>query len=354
VGDARQGRVARFVRTECNEVHVAQLTSPPSARDESPTLRGVMIADPGVVRGQRIAMLSLTILPLVGVVAAMWGLWGTALSGVDLALFFGFYVFTTLGITVGFHRLLTHQSFKAPTAVRVLFAVAGSMAVQGAVIDWVATHRRHHAYSDQQGDPHSPHVDMHGDRFGLLKGLWYGHMGWLFSSDGTVQKAWAPDLMRQAPIATVSRLFPWLVVATFALPALLGGLITGSIAGAFSGLLWGGLVRVFVLHHVTWSINSICHVFGTRPFESHDEARNNPVMALLSFGEGWHNGHHAFPASARHGMRWWELDLSWLVIRGLALVGLASNIKTPTERQLERRTRTKAPATAPDLVDAGS
>ena len=332
---------------------MAQLTSPPTARDESPTLRGVMVAPPEVVLGQRIAMIALTVLPLLGVAAAMWGLWGTALGGVDLALFFGFYIFTGLGITVGFHRLLTHQSFRAPTAIRVLFAVAGSLAVQGAVIDWVATHRRHHAYSDQQGDPHSPHVDMNGDRFGLLKGVWYGHMGWLFSSDGTVQKAWAPDLMREKPIATVSRLFPWLIVATFALPALLGGVLTGTWAGALSGLLWGGLVRVFVLHHVTWSINSICHVFGTRPFESHDEARNNPVMAMLGFGEGWHNGHHAFPASARHGLRWWELDISWLVIRGLSLVGLASNVKTPTARQLERRTRSKQPQPDAKLATAG-
>jgi stearoyl-CoA desaturase (Delta-9 desaturase) len=320
---------------------LSQLTAPPTIRDVSPTIRGLTYAPPRALFWQRVVMVVLTVLPLAGVVLAFRGLWGTAVGGVELGLFLGFYVVTGLGITVGYHRMLTHQSFKAPTAVRVLFAVAGSLAVQGSVVDWVATHRRHHAYSDQYGDPHSPHVDGAGGPLGLLKGLWYGHMGWLFSPEGTVQKAWAPDLLRERPIAAVSRAFPWLIVATFVAPAVLGGLITGSFGGALSGLIWGGFVRVFVLHHVTWSINSICHVFGTRPFESHDEARNNPVMALLAFGEGWHNAHHAFPASARHGLRWWEFDASWLVIRGLAAVGLAHDVKTPSERQLARRTRSK-------------
>ena len=321
---------------------MSALTAPPNANDESPTLRGITVAPPQVVFWQRVSMLILTVLPLLGVVLAIWGLWGTAVGPVDVALFLGFYVFTGFGITVGFHRLLTHQSFKAPTAIRVLFAVAGSMAIQGSVIDWVATHRRHHAYSDRYGDPHSPHVDAAGGPVGLLKGLWYAHMGWLFSPDATVQKAWAPDLLRDKPIAAVSRAFPWLIVATFVAPAVLGAILTGSLAGGVSGLVWGGLVRVFVLHHVTWSINSICHVFGTRPFESHDEARNNPVMALLGFGEGWHNGHHAFPASARHGMRWWELDTSWMVIRALAVLRLARDIKTPSPTQLARRTRERS------------
>jgi stearoyl-CoA desaturase (delta-9 desaturase) len=329
---------------------VTQLTAPPGILDESPTLRGIAIAPPRIVFWQRVSIAALTLLPLLAIGAAAYGSWGTAFGPVDLGLFVAFYVFTGLGITVGFHRLLTHQSFKAPTAVRVLFAVAGSMAIQGAVIDWVATHRRHHAYSDQPGDPHSPHVDAAGGTVGVLKGLWYAHMGWLFSSDSTVAKAWAPDLLKDPAIARVSKLFPALIVATFVLPAILGGLITQSFAGAVSALLWAGLVRVFVLHHVTWSINSICHVYGTRPFESHDEARNNPVMALLGFGEGWHNGHHAFPASARHGLRWWELDISWLVIRTLSAVGLARDVKTPSPTQLARRTRTRTGET----VDLGS
>lgn len=316
---------------------MSQLTAAPTARDETPTLRGITIVAPRALFWQRLAMVGITTLPLAGVVTAMILLWGRGVSGVDLGLFLGFYFLTGLGVTVGFHRLLTHQSFKAPPAVRVALSIVGSMAIQGAVIDWVATHRRHHAYSDQAGDPHSPHVDAAGGTVGMLRGLWYAHMGWMFAPDATVQKAWAPDLLREPGIARVSRAFPWLLLASFVAPAVAGGLITGTFAGAMSALLWAGLVRIFVLHHVTWSINSICHVFGTRPFESHDEARNNPVMALIGFGEGWHNGHHAFPASARHGLRWWEFDLSWVVIRSLAAMRLARDIKVPTPSQLARR-----------------
>ena len=284
-------------------------------------------------------MVFITTVPLAGLAAALWWGYGRGVSSVDVGLLVGFYVATGLGITVGFHRMLTHQSFRAPTPVRVVLAVLGSLAVQGAVIDWVATHRRHHAYTDVPGDPHSPHVDAGDGVGGLLRGLWYSHVGWMFTPDGTVAEVWAPDLLKDRAVARVHRLFPWLVLATFLLPALLGGLITMSFAGALSGLLWGGLVRVLLLHHVTWSINSICHVFGTKPFKAHDESRNNPIMALLAFGEGWHNAHHAFPASARHGLRWWEFDISWIVIRTLALLRLAGDIKLPTPAQLQRRRR---------------
>ncbi len=318
---------------------MTNLALPPSVLDETPTLRGITITAPRALFWQRIGMLVATVLPLVGVTLAIVGLWGWGIGAVDVALLVGFYTFTGLGITVGFHRLFTHQSFKAPPVVRAVLAVAGSMAIQGSVIDWVATHRRHHAYSDRLGDPHSPHVDAAGGTVGLLRGLWYAHVGWLFSPDATVQKAWAPDLLRDPVVARISRAFPALVVASFFAPAILGGLITMSIGGALTGFLWGGLVRIFLLHHVTWSINSICHVFGTRPFESHDEARNNAVMALLGFGEGWHNAHHAFPASARHGLRWWEFDSSWIVIRTLSLIGLARDIKLPSPAQLARRRR---------------
>ncbi len=290
------------------------------------------------LRWQRIAMVVITGLPFLGLAVALITGFGGAISALDVGLLVGFYFVSGLGITVGFHRLLTHQSFKAPTAVRVAFAVAGSLAIQGAVIDWVATHRRHHAYADRYGDPHSPHVDFEGGGLmGMLKGLYHAHIGWMFKPDATVQQAWAPDLLRETAIARVSRAFPLILASSFLLPAVLGGVISGSWAGAWTGLLWGGLVRIFLLHHVTWSINSVCHVFGTRPFASHDESRNNVVMALLGFGEGWHNGHHAFPASARHGLRWWELDISWVVIRTLSAVRHAKDAKLPTRTQMSRR-----------------
>jgi stearoyl-CoA desaturase (Delta-9 desaturase) len=304
-----------------------------------PAIRGVTTLCPRALAWQRFAMVFVVTVPIVGVAAAIWYGYGRGISGVDLGLFAGFYVATGLGITVGYHRLFTHQSFRAPTWLRVLFASLGSLAIQGAIVDWVATHRRHHAHTDEIGDPHSPHVDAGDGLVGMLRGLWYAHAGWMFGADSTVKETWAPDLLREEPIMRVHRAFPWFVLVSFVAPAVLGGLLTMSFAGALTGFLWGGLVRVFLLHHVTWSINSICHVFGTRPFESHDESRNNAVMAVLGFGEGWHNAHHAFPASARHGLRWWELDVSWLVIRTLAVLRLARDIKLPSPSQLARRTR---------------
>ncbi|MEX1177656.1 MAG: acyl-CoA desaturase [Nitriliruptor sp.] len=313
------------------------LTAPPTVRDETPTLRGIAVAPPRVLKFQRIAMVFITTLPLLGLAAGIWYWWGRGVSAVDVGLLVGFYIATGLGITVGYHRMLTHQSFKAPVPVRVTWAVLGSLAIQGAAIDWVATHRRHHAYTDVPGDPHSPHVDA-GDGFvGILKGLWYAHVGWMFAPDQTVAEVWAPDLLKDRHIARVSKLFPWIILASFLLPGILGGLLTMSFTGAITGMLWGGLIRMMLLHHVTWSINSICHVFGTKPFNAHDESRNNPIMALLAFGEGWHNAHHAFPASARHGLRWWEFDASWLVIRGMSLVNLARDVKLPTPAQMQRR-----------------
>jgi stearoyl-CoA desaturase (Delta-9 desaturase) len=320
---------------------VTQRTAPSNSAAPAiaPAIRGVARISPRALLWQRITMLFIVTIPILGVAAALWFGYGRGVSGVDVGLFVGFYVATGLGITVGFHRLLTHQSFRAPTWLRVLLASFGSLAIQGSVISWVATHRRHHAYTDEVGDPHSPHVDAEDGVVGMLRGLWFAHAGWMFGPDTTVQKTWAPDLLREPAIVRVHRAFPAFFAASFLLPAVLGGLLTMSFAGALTGFLWGGLVRIFLLHHVTWSINSICHVFGTRPFDSHDESRNNAAMALLGFGEGWHNAHHAFPASARHGLRWWELDISWLVIRTLAAFKLVRDIKLPTPSQLARRTR---------------
>ncbi|MDX1510868.1 MAG: acyl-CoA desaturase [Nitriliruptorales bacterium] len=307
-------------------------------------IRGVRrITDREVVIQRRV-MLTITTVPLAGLLFAIVQMWGWGISGVDLGLLIGFYVFTGLGITVGYHRLFTHRSFEAVAPVRWIYAIAGSMAIQGAVIDWVATHRRHHAYSDDVGDPHSPHLDSATGVRGILRGLFHAHMGWLFEPAGTENDVWAPDLMEDRAIHRIHRAFPWLVLASFVLPGILGGLVTWSIGGLVSGFVWGGLIRIFLLHHVTWSINSICHFYGTRPFDSRDEARNNFVMALLAFGEGWHNAHHAFPASARHGLRWWEVDFSWITIRLMKLVGLVKSVKLPSSNQLARKMRPRTPA----------
>lgn len=315
------------------------------APEPAPPIRGVVVNDdPRTIRLQRIAMIVITTIPLVGVVAAMIQLWGWGMSGTDLSIMLGFYVVTGLGITVGYHRLFTHKSFSASTPVRVFWAVAGSLAIQGAVNDWVATHRRHHAFSDQYGDPHSPHLSEDDSWRGILKGLYHAHLGWMMEPDGTVAETWAPDMLEDEWMVRISQNFGKMVLASFLLPAVIGGLVTMSFTGALTAFLWGSLVRIFLLHHVTWSINSICHFFGTRPFDSHDEARNNPIMALLGFGEGWHNGHHAFPASARHGLRWWELDLSWITIRTMELLGLARDIKLPSPTQMARKRRAASAA----------
>jgi stearoyl-CoA desaturase (delta-9 desaturase) len=221
--------------------------------------------------------------------------------------------------------------------VRTAWAALGSLAVEGDPITWVADHRRHHAHSDQEGDPHSPHLHE-GTAWGAIKGFWHAHIGWMLSrTERSDPQRWAPDLLKEPGIVRVSRLFPWFVVLTFALPALIGFALTGTAMGAFTALLWGGAVRVLTLHHVTWSTNSICHVFGTRPFDSGDKSTNNWPLAILSMGESWHNNHHAFPSSAVHGLRWWQVDLTAMVIRGMQAVRLVRNVRTPSLRAIERK-----------------
>lgn len=315
-------------------------TARQSAKDRVASIRGVFRLSDDEVKVQRRLTVLFVVGPLVGVVLAMIAAWGWGMSPLDLGLLLGLYFFTGLGITVGFHRHFTHKSFDAPRPVRWVLAVAGSMAVQGSVISWVADHRRHHAYSDDVGDPHSPHLSTKTGAAGVLEGLWHAHIGWFTKPERTERSVWAPDLLDNETIARVDRAFPLLVLVSFFAPALIGGLLTMSLWGAVTAFLWGSLVRIALLHHVTWSINSICHFYGTRPFKSHDESRNNPVMGLLAFGEGWHNAHHAFPASARHGLRWWEFDISWVVIRTLELTRLARNVKLPSANQLARKAAT--------------
>jgi len=289
-------------------------------------------------RLERYLNLAAVILPFAAFAAAIVLLWNSLVGWSDLAIFSFMYVTTALGVTIGYHRLLTHRAFDAPRPVRYGLAALGQMSVQGSVIDWVADHRKHHAFTDEEGDPHSPHHE-HGEGLrGALRGLMYAHVGWLFETQGAAQKRrYARDLLDDPGMRRISRAFPWFVLLGLALPALLGFLLTGTAAGAFTALLWGGFVRIFLVHHVTWSVNSICHFFGRRRFETDDMSTNVFWLALPSMGESWHHNHHAFPRSARHGLRWWEVDVSALIIAGMERIGLARNVvRIAPERQRER------------------
>jgi stearoyl-CoA desaturase (delta-9 desaturase) len=296
---------------------------------------------------ERYANLTAVVLPFAAFITAIVLLWNSWVGPTDLAILAGMYLLTALGITVGYHRMLTHRAFDAPAPVRYTLAILGSMAVQGSVIDWVADHRKHHAFTDEDGDPHSPHG--HGGGFkGAVHGLWHAHMGWLWQTQGAAQKRrYAKDLLEDPGLRMISKRFPYLVLAGLLIPAALGYALTGTAMGALTGYLWGGLVRVFLVHHVTWSINSVCHFFGTRRFDLEDHSTNVFWLALPSLGESWHHNHHAFPRSAVHGLRWYEVDVSGLIIRGMEKVGLARNVVTiAPERQREREAAGSAPKRA--------
>jgi stearoyl-CoA desaturase (delta-9 desaturase) len=287
--------------------------------------------------GTRLVTLAAVVLPLLGLVAAAAFLWGWGFSWVDLGLLLGMYLLTALGITVGFHRLFVHRSFETYVGVKFVLAVLGSMAVQASLFSWVAQHRAHHQFSDQPDDPHSPHHSGTG-LLGWLRGFWHAHIGWAFDPDRPDLARYVKDLQRSRALRVASALFPLWVALGLLLPAAVGGLIAGAWMGALLGLIWGGLVRIFLVHHVTWSINSACHIWGLRPYKSADESRDNFVFGILALGEGWHNTHHAFPTSARHGLRWWQLDLSYWFIRALALLGLAWDVRLPSkEAQAKER-----------------
>jgi stearoyl-CoA desaturase (delta-9 desaturase) len=286
-------------------------------------------------RSEKTANLLGVVVPLLGVLAAVVLLWHRWVDGGDLALLGGFYLLTAVGITVGFHRLLTHRAFQTHTWLERTFAVLGSLSVQGSVLDWVADHRKHHAHTDVEGDPHSPHIG-HGSG---LAGLWHAHVGWLTETQGQADwKRYARELYDDPAMRTIGRRFPLLAAVSLLAPALVGLLLHGlTLQGAIRGLVWGGLVRIFLVHHVTWSVNSVCHFFGSRRFDIEDRSTNVSWLAIVSLGESWHHNHHAFPRSARHGLRWWEIDPSALVILALERLGLAWNVvRIPPERQAAR------------------
>ncbi|WP_208115560.1 acyl-CoA desaturase [Labedaea rhizosphaerae] len=268
------------------------------------------------------------VVPLLAVAAAVPLAWGWGLSWTDIGLAAGFYFLTCLGVTVGFHRYFTHGAFKANRALRIALAAIGSMAMQGPVIGWVADHRRHHAYADREGDPHSPWL-FGTSAAALAKGFWHAHMGWMFGRDKTNPRRFAPDLLADDDITRVDKLFPLLTVATLLTPALLGGLITMSWWGALTGFFWAGLVRVALLHHVTWSVNSICHMIGERPYAARDKSANFWPLAILSCGESWHNSHHADPTGARHGVGRGQIDISARLIWIFEKLGWATQVRWP-------------------------
>ena len=287
----------------------------------------------------RIASLVGVLVPLAGFVAATVFLWDHGFGWVYGGLLLGMYVLSAMGVTVGYHRYFCHRSFHTPRFVQCVLAILGSMAVEGPVLKWVAMHRCHHQHSDQAEDPHSPHG--HGEGWvGVLRGMWHAHIGWIFQGDPRNLSRYIPDLSGDRLVRVMSKL--WLLWAAVGLlvPAVVAGLLTRSWTGMLLGFIWGGLARVFLVHHMTWSVNSVCHLWGTRPFRSHDESRNNFVFGVLGLGEGWHNNHHAFPTSARHGLRWWEIDISYLIIRSLALVGLAWDVKVPGSDRLSNKLAT--------------
>jgi stearoyl-CoA desaturase (Delta-9 desaturase) len=286
----------------------------------------------------RIVTGTVTVLPFLGLIVAGWQTWNDLLHWHDLVVFFVTYAATALGITVGFHRLLTHRAFKTGPRTRGFIAALGSAAIEGPVISWVADHRKHHTFADEEGDPHSPHVGHGGGLKGTLRGLWHAHWGWLFVHDQRAKKErYARDLLDDPIIRFVDRYFVLWVTLGLLFPFFLGFALGGQVTAGLTGLLWGGLIRMLVVHHITYSINSLCHVFGRREFNTPDESRNLAWLAPFTFGESWHNNHHAFPTSAVHGLKRWQLDISAAVITVLEKLGLAWDVvRVPPEKQAAR------------------
>ncbi len=297
--------------------------------------------DDHITASTKIATLLAIILPAIGLAAAIYFSWGGYFFTHHLVMLIAGYMLTAMGITIGFHRYYTHKSFEAVVPVKAALGILGSMAVEGPVFTWVSRHRRHHQHSDDVDDPHSPH--HHGEGvMGVVKGAWHAHVGWLFDKDKPGLDRYIPDITSSKLNQRIDKLFAFWVALSLIIPAIIGGLIMGTWMGVFLGFLWGGLVRVLVVHHITWSINSVCHIWGSQDYKSHDESRNNALFGILAFGEGWHNNHHAFPASARHGLKWWQFDSSYIIIKTLEKVGLVWNVKLPSPEHMAKKALVKA------------
>ena len=313
-------------------------TPPPSDTKQAPQRR--QQPEPathgsGMGAVERYANLAGVVVPFLGVIVAIVLLWDSFINWTTVAVMLFMYVITGAGVTVGYHRLLTHRSFQTYSWVEYTFAILGSLSVEGSVMDWVADHRKHHAHTDVEGDPHSPHVG-HGNGF---KGFVHAHCGWLMETQGQADwKKYARDLYDDPKMRRIGKLFPYWVFLSLAIPTVLCWALEGfTLKGALEGFLWGGLVRIFLVHHITWSINSICHIFGERRFDIEDKSTNVWWLAPFSFGESWHHNHHAFPRSAFHGLKWYEFDIAGIMIRGLKSVHLAWNVvEISPERQAQK------------------
>ncbi|HEV8527331.1 MAG TPA: acyl-CoA desaturase [Actinomycetes bacterium] len=310
--------------------------TPPTATLEAPPLvdeqQGTLGADEKKP-GEQLALLLFIGVPFLALLAAIPIAWGWGLGWHEVVIAVVMYTISGHGITVGFHRHFTHGAFKAKQPLRVVMAIAGSLAIEGPVIRWVADHRKHHKFSDREGDPHSPW--RYGETIpALIKGLFYAHMGWMFDVEQTSQQQYAPDLLKDKAIVRVSRMFLFWVAISLLLPPLIGGLWSMSWAAALSAFFWGSLVRVGLLHHVTWSINSICHAVGERPFKSRDKSGNVWWLAVLSGGESWHNLHHADPTCARHGVLRGQVDTSARVIQFCERMGWAYDVRWPSPERI--------------------
>lgn len=315
------------------QTQVKENPLPRPAKENSPS-RGVRPLNERARRLERRVTLATVLLPYAGLVGGILLFWNRGVNRLDLAVFGVMYCVTVLGIGMGFHRLMAHRAYQATTFLKTAIVIAGSMAAQGPVIFWTAVHRRHHSYSDREGDPHSPH--LHGEgAVEILKGLWHSHMGWLFNHELTDWGTYVRDLLHDRLIFKLNRLYFLWIVLGLLLPAAAEGLIAMSWQGFARGFLWGGLIRVLVVHHTTWSINSVCHVFGSQPYQVKDHSTNNVILAIPTFGESWHNNHHAFPSSAVHGLEWWQVDITGSMIKLCAMLGLASAVKIARKKQPE-------------------
>jgi stearoyl-CoA desaturase (delta-9 desaturase) len=287
------------------------------------------IASKQLLRVQRRVALATILIPSVGAVIAIATIPVLGYVPLAVALLLVMHLLTMLGITVGYHRHFAHRAFKCRDSVRVLLGALGGMAAQGPLIHWVSNHRRHHEFSDLPGDPHSPNL---GEDLGPFRRLWHAHVGWMLTGEVTNPARYAKDLLRDPLVRKINRLYLLWVGLGLALPAVVGGLWVGSWGGVVQGFLWGGVVRIVLVHHSTWAINSITHLFGSRPHATSENSRNNPWLVIPSAGEAWHNNHHAFPSSARFGLEWWQLDLGWLTIRLLESLRLAWDVKEAAPR----------------------